>query len=138
MRNGMGGGGGGGGGGGSMFIDPPVGTSFKDPVEMSNLSSQPGIVEVDLSAQIAAVNVNGSMANLMTFNGVFPGPTIRAKRGDIVRINYTNNLPNTGQTNLLGYQRNVTNLHTHGWHVSPRGAVGLCHVRVMAGGYVQT
>jgi FtsP/CotA-like multicopper oxidase with cupredoxin domain len=31
----------------------------------------------------------------------------------------TNGLPATTQTNLLGYRRNITNLHTHGWHVSP-------------------
>ncbi len=117
---GMGGSGGGGGmGGGGEIIDPPVGAAFQDPPEMENLSSTPGVVEVNLEARMAQVNINGTVANLMTFNGSYPGPTIRAKKGDTVHVNYTNGLPWTSQTNLLGYQRNITNLHTHGWHVSP-------------------
>ena len=117
---GMGGSGGGGGmGGGGGVIDPPVGAPFQDPPEMENLSSTPGVVEVNLEARMAQININGTTANLMTFNGSFPGPTIRAKKGDTVHVNYTNNLPSTNETNLLGYQRNITNLHTHGWHVSP-------------------
>lgn len=71
---GMGGGGGGRGGDGSTVIDPPVGALFKDPVEMGNLSAEPGVVEIDLSAGISPVMINGTMANLMTFNGSFPGP----------------------------------------------------------------
>ncbi len=118
---GMGGGGMGGGGmgGGGDVIDPPVGALLQDPAEMENLSTTPGIVEVDLEARIAPVDIDGTTANLMTFNGHFPGPTLRAKKGDRVYVNYTNALPPTSQTNLLGYRRNITNLHTHGWHVSP-------------------
>jgi FtsP/CotA-like multicopper oxidase with cupredoxin domain len=37
----------------------------------------------------------------------------------MVKINFTNWLPVTGARNLLGYEKNITNLHTHGWHVSP-------------------
>lgn len=74
---------------------------------------------VNLEAKKAPVKINGVTANLMTYNGFFPGPTITVKKNDIVRINFTNSLPYTTQTNLLGYQRNITNLHTHGWHVSP-------------------
>ena len=29
---------------------------------------------------MAQINVNGTTANLMTYNGCFPGPTIRAKK----------------------------------------------------------
>ncbi len=92
---GMGGSGGGGGGmsGGGGIIDPPVGAPFQDPPEMQNLSPTPGVVEVNLEARMAQINVNGTTANLMTYNGCFPGPTIRAKKGDMVHVNYTNNLP---------------------------------------------
>ncbi|MCL5271646.1 MAG: multicopper oxidase family protein [bacterium] len=117
---GMGGGGGGmGGGGGTTVIDPPVGGPFSDPAEAVNVSATPGVVEVNLEARIVPINVNGTMANLMTYNGKYPGPTIRVRKGDILAVNLTNSLPATTQTNLLGYQRNITNLHTHGWHVSP-------------------
>lgn len=107
------------GGGGSGVIDPPVGSLLTDPVEMPNLSNVPGGVELDLEARIAPININGTMANLMTFNGYYPGPTIRVNKGDILKINFTNWLPVTGARNFLGYEKNITNLHTHGWHVSP-------------------
>jgi FtsP/CotA-like multicopper oxidase with cupredoxin domain len=113
---GMGGGGMGGGSGSGTVIDPPVGGSFRNPVEMGNTAG----VEVNLDARLARINVNGTMANLMTYNGYYPAPTIRVKRGDKLVVNLTNSLPATTATNLLGYRKNVTNLHTHGWHVSPR------------------
>jgi len=37
----------------------------------------------------------------------------------MVKVHLTNSLPPTAETNLLGFQKNLTNLHTHGWHVSP-------------------
>jgi len=105
-------------GGGMMgggVINPPIGGDFKDPVEMT-LNARG---EVDLAAKISPVNINGTMANLFTYNGYYPAPTIRVKKGDKLKINHTNSLPYTTETNLLGFQKNITNLHTHGWHVSP-------------------
>jgi FtsP/CotA-like multicopper oxidase with cupredoxin domain len=121
MRGGGGGGMGGGGmgGGGSTIIDPPIGAPFRDPAVMPNVSKDPAVVEVYLKAQVASINVNGTSAKLMTYNGTFPGPTIRARTDQTLKIHFTNGLPNTTQRNLLGYRRNVTNLHTHGLHVSP-------------------
>src|SRR5574341_772087 len=49
--------GGGGMGGGASVIDPPPGAAFADPPEMGNFSTVPGIVEVDLEARPAWVNV---------------------------------------------------------------------------------
>ena len=117
---GMGGGGMGGGGSGSTVIDPPVSGPFVEPVTLTDMNPDPMIVEVDLDARLANVDVGGTMAQLMTYNGTFPGPTIRVRPGNMLMIHFTNNLPPTTQTNLLGYRRNVTNLHTHGLHVSPQ------------------
>jgi FtsP/CotA-like multicopper oxidase with cupredoxin domain len=61
------------------------------------------------------------MTNLLTYNGYFPAPTIRIKKGDQVSLNLVNSLPFTTSKNILGHTRNMTNLHTHGWHVSPSG-----------------
>ncbi len=117
----MGGGGMGGGGmgGGVTVINPPVGSAFKDPVIMPNISAVQGVVEVNLEAKMTRVSVNGTMANLMTYNGSFPGPTVRAKKSDLLRVNFKNSLPADGATNMLGHQKYITNLHTHGLHVSP-------------------
>lgn len=114
---GMGMGGGGMGGGG--VIDPPIGAAFRDPAVLPNSSTTPGVVEVSLDAKIATANVNGVAADLMTYNGLFPGGTIRAHRSDLLRVKFHNGLPSDGSTNFLGHPMYVTNLHTHGLHVSP-------------------
>lgn len=112
--------GGGMGGGGCTVIDPPVGPAFADPPVMTNNSTTPGVVDVSLEAKVSTVNVNGVNANLLTYNGAFPGATIRVAKGDLLRIRFTNSLPATGN-NILGHPRDMTNLHTHGLHVSPSG-----------------
>lgn len=116
----------GGGMGGCMMgcttpiIDPPRGAAFADPVTMPNLSTTPGIVEVNLEAKVAPININGVTANLWTYNGSYPAPTIKVKKGDLLRVHFTNSLTDTSN-NLHGHRRDGTNLHTHGFHVSPSG-----------------
>ncbi len=127
----MGGGGGGMGGGGGV-IDPPTSGAFVDPPEMDNMSMMPGMVMVDLEAKIAPVNVNGVTANLYTYNGYAPAPTIRVRQGDMLHVNLTNSLPLAG-TNFLGFTRGVTNLHTHGLHVSPEEPADAAHLSIWPG-----
>lgn len=125
-------GGGGGMGGGTSVIDPPPGAAFADPLEIRNFSTVPGIVEVDLEARPAWVNINGTLTNLLTYNGSYPAPTIRAKKGDILKIHLKNSLPMMGN-NILGHERDMTNLHTHGLHVSPSGNADNMMVMLMSG-----
>jgi FtsP/CotA-like multicopper oxidase with cupredoxin domain len=105
---------------GTTVIDPPRGAAFKDPQVMSNISTTPGIVEVNLEAKVAPVNVNGTVATLQTYNGAYPAPTIKVKKGDLLKVHFKNSLPDSG-TNIMGEPRADTNLHTHGFHVSPEG-----------------
>jgi FtsP/CotA-like multicopper oxidase with cupredoxin domain len=103
-------------------IDPPRGVLFKDPVEMPNISTTAGVVDVNIEAKMAPVNIDGTTAELMTYNGLFPQPTIRVKKGDVLKVNFKNSLPEEMEESVLeDAERNVTNLHTHGWHVSPSG-----------------
>jgi FtsP/CotA-like multicopper oxidase with cupredoxin domain len=74
-------------------IDPPPGVLFMDPVEMPNLSSEAGVVEVNIEAKMAPITIDGTTTELMTYNGYFPQPTIRVKRGDILKVNFKNSLP---------------------------------------------
>ncbi len=67
----------------------------------------------------APINVNGTTANLLTYNGQFPGPTIRVRHDQLLRMNFRNGLPNDCQVNMLGHSTRMTNIHTHGLHVSP-------------------
>ncbi|MGR9035655.1 MAG: multicopper oxidase family protein [Gammaproteobacteria bacterium] len=104
----------------TTLIDPPRGGAFKDPAVMTDVSTTPGIVEVNLEAKVAPVNINGAVGNLLTYNGAYPAPTIKVKTGDLLRVHYKNSLPDAG-LNMHGRPRAETNLHTHGLHVSPEG-----------------
>ncbi len=99
--------------------DPPPGDLFRDPAWAEVREIAPGLLHLDLEARRAAVTVNGTTATLFTYNGFYPAPTIRVKAGDILRIHFKNGLPEMGE-NILGHHR-LTNLHTHGFHVSPMG-----------------
>ncbi len=105
----------------AAVIDPPTGEVFKDPPEMPNLSANAGVVEIALEAKTAKVKIKGVNADLMTYNGYFPQQTIRVRKGDKLSVNFKNSLPLTTEKNILGYTKNITNIHTHGWHVSPSG-----------------
>ncbi len=122
------GGGGMGGGSGSTIIDPPIGAAFADPPVISGT----GVVNVSLDCRVAPVNINGTVANLWTYNGLYPAPTIRVHSGDLLRVHFTNSLPDAG-LNILGHERDMTNLHTHGLHVSPEGNADNVMVMTMSG-----
>jgi FtsP/CotA-like multicopper oxidase with cupredoxin domain len=112
---GMGGGGMGGGGmggGGTTVVDPPLGATLADPQVLTG-------PDVSIAAAEASVRVNGTQARLLTYNGKFIAPTIRAGQGDLVRLHFRNDLPGKGTFNVLGHERGITNVHVHGWHVTP-------------------
>jgi FtsP/CotA-like multicopper oxidase with cupredoxin domain len=71
------------------------------------LRSQAGRLEVRLDAALGTHAIAGRQANTMGYNGGVPGPTLRLRPGDTVRIDLVNHL------------EEVTNLHVHGLHVSP-------------------
>jgi len=107
LARGMGGGGmGGGGGGGTSIIDPPPGADFAEPPVLLNESLIPGVVEVSIETRVAPINVNGTIANLLTYNGLYPAPTMKVRRGDLLRVNLKNSLSMLG-TNILGHDRDI-------------------------------
>lgn len=60
-----------------------------------------------------------------TYGGMLPGPTLRLKRGQTMRLTQVNalppNKPHVGDMNIP-HDFNTFNLHTHGLHVSPSGS----------------
>lgn len=87
-------------------LDPVVGARFIEP---DVLRSEGGRLEVRLEAAMGTHRVAGRQARTMGFNGGVPGPTLRLRPGDTLRVELVNGL------------EQVTNLHMHGFHVSPEG-----------------
>ena len=88
------------------LLDPAAGESFTEP---EVLRSQGGRLQVRLEAALGTHDVAGRKARAMGYNGGVPGPTLRLRPGDTVRLDLVNRL------------EEVTNLHVHGLHVSPEG-----------------
>lgn len=90
----------------TSVLDPVAGELFTEP---EVLRSAGGLLEVRLEAALGSHEVAGRQATTMGYNGGVPGPTLRVRRGDTVRVELVNRLDR------------VTNLHVHGLHVSPEG-----------------
>jgi FtsP/CotA-like multicopper oxidase with cupredoxin domain len=94
--------------------EPESGTTaqpagFKDGIsliEAVDKNPSPDIVEVDLEAKMAPVDLQpGMKVNVLTYNGALPGPLIRAKVGDRVIVHFKNGLSSP------------TTIHWHGVRV---------------------
>ncbi|MDO5645692.1 MAG: multicopper oxidase family protein [Dermabacter sp.] len=84
------------GGTGASLVEPPT------------IQSAGQVLEVELVAE-AGATVGGQATRLSGYNGMSPGPTLRACPGDTLKIRLTNRLDEP------------TSIHTHGLHVSPEG-----------------
>jgi FtsP/CotA-like multicopper oxidase with cupredoxin domain len=101
--------------------------------------SRDGLLDTTLTASVMPVLVRGQTSIMSVYEGSVPGPTLRVRPGDRLRINLVNTLQqlpdglptdNPFVCSLLGRDGEVdpngptscyTNLHTHGFHVSPSG-----------------
>jgi FtsP/CotA-like multicopper oxidase with cupredoxin domain len=84
--------------------------------------SADGLLRVRLEAGPGKIQLAGRAASALGYNGVIPGPTLRIRGGDVLRIKLVNNLAQ------------ATNLHVHGLHVSPEGNGDNVFVSVEPGG----
>jgi FtsP/CotA-like multicopper oxidase with cupredoxin domain len=74
--------------------------------ESKDRNPDPKIVEIDLTARVAEVEVApGSKVRAWTYDGSIPGPLIRARVGDRLIVHFTNDLPEP------------TTVHWHGLRV---------------------
>ncbi|MGD9891067.1 MAG: multicopper oxidase family protein [Dehalococcoidia bacterium] len=113
-------------------------------------TSRDGLLDTTLTTSVQPVAVAGRTAIMSTYEGSVPGPTLRVRPGDRLRINLVNNLEqlpdglppsNPFLCTVPDRMRNDpdpettcdTNLHTHGFHVSPSGNSDNIFVRIKAG-----
>ncbi len=93
--------------------------------QVTDRNPDPHIVEVDLEARVSRVEVvPGKPTEAWTYNGVLPGPLIRAQVGDRVIVHLSNNLPKG------------TTIHWHGVRVPIEmdGVPGISQPEVPPGG----
>jgi FtsP/CotA-like multicopper oxidase with cupredoxin domain len=83
--------------------------SLASTTRLPSYRSQAGRLDLSLQARQHRVPLGNQRAMLLTYNGQVPGPTLEARAGDTIRINFENHLAQT------------TNLHFHGLHIPPTG-----------------
>lgn len=91
--------------------------------------SRNGVLETTLRASYGPVELGGGQYQTMSYEGTVPGPTLVVCPGDRLVIHVVNDLGGTPPVWLdavRGEHRGhasgqLTNLHTHGLHVSPEG-----------------
>ena len=101
----------------------------KSPLELPQpqvLKSVNGTLDLTTTAQPAVVDMGaGHPVSTYAFDGVVPGYTWELNPGDTLRVNLVNNLPPLSHAEPVDLTRphewTTTNLHFHGFHVSPSG-----------------
>ncbi len=91
-------------------VNPSVITKKENKVAghslLKNISSEPGIVEVELTASPERISLKpGSESNVFAYNGTIPGPMLEAFEGDSIIVHFKNNLAEE------------TTVHWHGIHL---------------------
>ncbi|MFO1059345.1 MAG: multicopper oxidase domain-containing protein [Dongiaceae bacterium] len=96
-----------------------------------------GVLETTLRMAYAYRDIGGYRLWVRTYEGMVPGPTLKLRPGDRLKIHLVNDLPPNRDT-MPSYpdqphHLNTTNLHLHGLHVTPSG-IGDNVMRSMAPG----
>jgi FtsP/CotA-like multicopper oxidase with cupredoxin domain len=120
-------------------------------VEPEVRASQDGLLDTTLTAGVLPVQLAGQTVTASVYEGSFPGPTLRVRPGDTLRVNLVNTLNDlpTGLPEYSPFLCHVvtgpshsptdhisscdTNLHVHGFHVSPSDNSDNIFVNVKAG-----
>lgn len=107
-------------------------TPASDWAEPPVLKSENGKLETTLKVAYAKnfldVGTERKWLWLRSYNGMLTGPTLRVKPGDTLKVHLVNDLPGPEQEMVMKegecaqptHGFNVTNLHTHGLHISPK------------------
>jgi FtsP/CotA-like multicopper oxidase with cupredoxin domain len=84
-----------------------------------------GELRTSLKVQYAYRDIGGIRLYVRSYEGGSPGPTLRMKPGETLRIRLTNDLPPNRDLMPMDishpHQFNNTNFHFHGSHTSPSG-----------------
>jgi FtsP/CotA-like multicopper oxidase with cupredoxin domain len=81
-------------------------------------------IEYELEAKESFIEIEGNATRMWTYNDQYPGPEMRVKLGDTIKINFTNNIPQE------------TTIHFHGIRVpnAMDGVPGVTQDPIKTGG----
>src|SRR5207249_3537120 len=85
---------------------PPPLPDVIGPPALEDENPDPNVVEVHLAATSSTINVGGKTIAMQGYNGIVPGPMLKAKVGDEVIVHFTNELAEP------------TTIHWHGLRIS--------------------
>ena len=110
---------------------PAVSDGFSEPEVRT---SENGVLETTLKGSYGEVEIDGETVETMNFEGSVPAPTLAVCPGDKLIVHFENDLGDTpaswnrseaeklpGEHDLPQHEGQLSNLHTHGFHVSPKG-----------------
>lgn len=84
-----------------------------------------GVLETELRVGFGYQDIGGYRLFLRNYEGMMPGPTLRLRPGDTLKLRLINDLPPNRDVAPLNpdqvHHINSTNFHFHGGHVSPSG-----------------
>lgn len=107
---------------GSLLQVPAAGADTPPPAPQV-LQSVDGLLEATIHVTDAPAWLAGDPASgTITYDGRYPGPTLRAKPGDRVLLTVVNDTPDQ-----------MINTHFHGFHVTPSGTGDNVFIHVMPG-----
>jgi suppressor of ftsI len=95
----------------TLFGSPtnPTASAAVEPLTTpTEYRSKDGELNVTLEARETRVKLGADQVNGATYNGVYGGPVLRLKPGDVLHLRLINHLPQ------------ATNMHFHGLEVSPK------------------
>lgn len=103
-------------------VPPAMDQPLVEPEERRSVN---GELVTSMSMRYAWRDVGGNRLYVRTYEGRVPGPTLRLKPGEVLKLRLTNDFPpnrddlpaNMSVPHLL----NATNFHFHGSHASPSG-----------------
>jgi len=100
------------------------------------IESREGVLEATLDVRPSATRIGDRTVRGPAYNGAIPGPTLRVRPGDVVRIHLVNSLPPIADDGSGEHdESSATNLHYHGLHVSPDGDADNVFVHVHPGDF---
>jgi FtsP/CotA-like multicopper oxidase with cupredoxin domain len=94
----------------ALFNPAPVAAGPTEPLsDPAVFRSEGGRLDVELEARQTTVQLGSYTIQGATYNGLYGGPVLRVKPGDVLHVRLTNHL------------QQATNIHFHGLEVSPLG-----------------